>query len=53
VKKNLIWFAAFLCLTVFSLPPAALADDPDPNCDLDPDSCQPGVVLVAPMPHWR
>jgi len=50
VKKNLIWFAALLFLTAFSLPPVALADDPTPDCSTNPASCQPPTPLM-PVPH--
>ena len=50
MKKNLTWFATLLLLTVFSLPPIALAEDPDPDCAANPNACQPPVPQ-SPLPH--
>lgn len=50
MKKNLIWLAAWLFLTAFSLPPIALADGPTPDCNTNPNSCQPPVPQFG-VPH--
>jgi hypothetical protein len=52
VKKNLTWLGTLLLLTVFTLPPTLLADNPDPNCTASPQSCQPPIPL-SPVPHPR
>lgn len=50
MKKHLTWFAILLLLSLFALPANMLADDPTPNCQSNPQSCQPPIPL-SPVPH--
>lgn len=51
MKKNLTWFAALLLLSLFTLPATMLADGPTPNCQSNPQSCQPPDLPQLPVPH--
>ena len=50
MKRNLTWFATLLLLTLFTFPPAVLADGPTPDCTTHPQDCPPPIPL-SPLPH--